>query len=178
MTEWLTPIGHSLGHWLAMALFVCAILLGFALNLLGLFGNWVILGALGISTLTGFIPFPPPALVLMLVVALLAELAEYLAAGCGTRRFGGSRGGSTAAIVGGIVGGILGSPLFPVLGTLLGAFVGAFFAAVAYEFIQEKRTAGESFWSGIGAAVGKVIGMLLKFAAGILILLIAYFSRG
>lgn len=160
--------------WSAFAL---AILVGLGLDLVGLFGNWIILAALGVLwAISGFACFPWWALVLMVGLATLGEVLEQVFAGIGARRFGGSKGSVVAAVVGVILGGIAGTPWFPLVGTLIGACVGAFAAAALYEYIREEREFGQAMWTGIGASLGKVAGLLAKLFCGLGILVAALFT--
>jgi len=176
----------SAGPWrevgvavLGWGLFGLAILVALLLNLLGLFGNWIILGAVGLAWLfTGH--FSVVGLLVMLGFAVLGEVLEAALAGWGASRFGGSRGGIVAALVGAIAGAVFGSALIPipVLGTLIAACLGAFAFAAGYEYIQHQRTVGEAAWTGLGAAVGKIGGVVAKFACGLVMLAIAWWTYG
>lgn len=157
--------------WVALAL---AILAGLVLDLVGLFGNWVILVALGIFwAVSGFEHFGWLGLGLMLGLAVLGEVIETLAAGMGAAKFGGNRGAVISALLGCIGGAIVGTPLFPLVGTVLGACVGAFGAAFAHELLLMRKDASSAAWTGFGAALGKVGGMLAKLIAGLAMLAVA-----
>jgi len=69
--------------------------------------------------------------------------------------------------VGCFIGAIVGTPWFPIIGTILGACLGAFVGAASYEYISLERKPGEALWIGLGAALGKVAGMLAKMAVGL-----------
>jgi len=154
--------------------FGVAVLTGLLLDLLGLFGNWIILGAAGIVwAVTGFAYFSPWALLLMTGLAALGEVLEFALAGFGARRFGGSKGSMVAALVGCIVGAVVGTPLFPLVGTLIGACIGAFGAAALYEYLHQDRSVEQALWTGLGAALGKVGGIFAKFLCGLVILGVA-----
>lgn len=153
------------------------ILMGLVLNLVGLFGNWLILAAVGgAAVLSGFEHFGGWTLPVLLVLAVLGEVFEMLAAGVGAAKFGGGKGAITAALVGCVLGAIAGSPLFPIIGTIIGACVGAFAAAALYEFLMREKRIHEAAWVGAGAAAGKIGGIVLKGAVGLLMLLIAALS--
>jgi uncharacterized protein len=144
------------------------IIVGLALNLLGLFGNWIILAAIGgLWALTGFEHFGWLGLTGMVALAVLGEFLETAASGYGASRFGGSRGSIVAALVGCLGGAALGTPIFPLVGTLIGAIVGAFVAAAVYEYIQHEKSVRDAAWTGAGAAIGKVGGLFAKFFCGI-----------
>lgn len=168
--------------------FALAVIVGLALNLLGLFGNWLILLAMVLAwLLTGFAHFGVWALAAMFLVAVVGEVLEFALAGYGARRFGGHRGAMVAALAGAICGSVAGTPLLPVIGTVAGACVGAFVFAAVYQYIADQRPANEALpgwrarweearramWTGTGAAVGKIGGILAKFLCGLLILGIA-----
>lgn len=168
--------------------FAVAVILGLGLNLLGLFGNWLILLAiLAAWLLTGLSHFGIWSLGLMFLMAVAGEVLEFAMAGYGARRFGGHKGAMAAALAGAIVGSIAGTPLFPVFGTVLGACAGAFVFAAVYQYIANQRPANETvpgwrarweearsaMWTGTGAAAGKIGGMLAKFLCGLVILGIA-----
>lgn len=160
-------------------LFGLAILIGLGLDLVGLFGNWIILGAVALAwLLTGFDHFGVFGLVFMLGFAVLGEILETALAGYGARKFGGSKGSMVAALVGCILGAIFGTPLIPIpiVGTLIGACVGSFVGAALYEYIQMERTHNEALWTGLGAALGKVGGVFAKLFCGVAMLIIAFMS--
>lgn len=158
--------------WLAMTV---AILAGLLLNLVGLFGNWIIFGAMAaLWALSGFTHFGIMGIVLMLGVAVLGEVLETALAGYGAKKFGGSKGAMVAALVGAIGGAVLGTPLFPIIGTLIGACVGAFAAAAFYDYVKHEKGVHASLRTGVGAALGKIGGLFAKLICGFIILLVAY----
>ncbi|GMV99596.1 MAG: hypothetical protein AMXMBFR84_07350 [Candidatus Hydrogenedentota bacterium] len=153
--------------------FGLAILIGILLDLLGLFGNWIILGAMAaLWAITGFDHFGWIGMGGMLALAILGEILETLAAGFGASKFGGGKGSIVAALVGCLLGAVFGSPLFPIVGTLIGAMVGAFAGATLYEYIQMEKQLKEAAWTGFGAALGKVAGLFAKTFAGFAMLLV------
>lgn len=159
---------------LGWILFGLAILVGLALDLVGLFGNWIILAAFALAfVFSGFEYFSWAMLAILLVLAIIGEVAETAAAGYGAAKFGGSKGSMVAAIVGAITGAIVGTPLFPILGTIVGAAIGAFIAAGLYEYIQHGKTFDDSSRVGLGAAFGKVLGLFAKTFMGFAMLLAA-----
>lgn len=161
-------------------LFGMAILVGLGLNLVGLFGNWIILLAVGAAAvLSGFGHFGGWTIAILFFLAVIGEVFETVASGVGAARFGGGKGAIIWAIGGSIAGGILGTPLIPIpiLGTILGACLGAFGGAFTHEFMNRRERGIESaVHVGAGAAVGKVTGILLKSGVGVLMLIIAAFN--
>jgi len=159
------------------SLFGILVLVSLALNMVGLFGNWLILAGLaGVWLAYGFVPFGWVGILAFIGLAVLGEILETLFAGVGARKFGGSNGSMVAALVGCLLGAVAGSPLFPIVGTLLGAFAGAFVGAAIYEYLKHDVGMERSLWVGVGAAVGKAGGIIAKFTCGLLLLAVAWFT--
>jgi len=155
--------------------FGIAVVVAMGLNMVGLFGNWVILAALGGAWLAyGFEPFGWMGIGAFILLAVLGEVLETVFAGVGARKSGGSKGAMVAALVGCLLGAVAGTPLFPILGTLLGACAGAFVGAAIYEYLKHEAGVGQSLWVGTGAALGKIGGMIAKFTCGLLMLATAW----
>lgn len=160
----------------AWSVFGFVILVGIALDLLGLFGNWVILAAMvAVWILLGFAPFGWLGIGLMLGIAVLGEVLETLAAGLGAKKFGGSKGSMFAALGGCLGGAVLFTPIIPIplIGTLIGACLGAFLGAALWEYLKHEKKPGEAMWTGLGAALGKVAGLFIKTIAGFGMLFVA-----
>lgn len=161
--------------WTGWTLFGVAVITGLLLDLVGLFGNWIIFGAMAIAwAISGFTHFGWGGLIAALLVAILGEVLETVLAGYGAKKFGGSKGAMWAALVGTIVGAIFGTPLFPILGTLLGACAGAFLFAAFYDYVQHEKGVHASLMTGMGAALGKIGGLFAKLICGFLMLMVAY----
>ncbi len=109
---------------------------------------------------------------LVILIALIGELIEFLAGAAGARFGGGTRRGMIGAIVGGLVGAILFTPLVPIplLGTLIGAIVGTFAGAFFGEFTHvQKLGVWRSLRPATGATIGRVVGSIAKTAiAGVI----------
>jgi len=160
--------------WTILALGITA---GLLLDLVGLFGNWIILGtAAAVWLCTGFHHFGAWSLLSLAALALLGDILEMIAAGYGARKFGGGKGAIFASLVGCIVGAIVGTPWFPVVGTLLGACAGAFAGAALYELLITGKTAGASIQTGVGAALGRIGGVIAKLAIGLAMLGVMAFN--
>lgn len=157
--------------------FAVAVLIGIGLNLLGLFGNWIILGAVGIAAaISGFDHFGGYTIPVLLGLAIIGEVVEAGAAGVGAARFGGGKGAIAAALVGAIVGGIVGTPFIPLIGTVIGACVGAFALATLYEYLVANRQFDRAARAGVGAAIGKIAGLFAKTFVGFAMLLVAFLN--
>jgi uncharacterized protein len=164
----------SIVGWTALGLTVVVALI---LDILGLFGNWLMLAAFGaLWALTGFEHFGPWGLGGMVAFAVLGEILETALAGYGAKRFGGSKGSMVAALVGCMAGAVAGTPLFPVVGTLFGACAGAFIGAAVYEYLQQDKEIHAALWTGLGAAAGKIGGIFAKLFCGVAIIILAWLS--
>lgn len=157
-------------------LFGIAIIGALLLDVLGLFGNWIILASVAIAgALGGFEHFGGWCLPILFGLAVLGEVLETVAAGLGATKFGGGRRAAVAALVGCLLGAILGTPLIPIpiVGTILGACAGAFIAATLHEYLMSDKQLQSAIWVGIGAALGKVAGLFLKTFVGVAMLIVA-----
>lgn len=103
-------------------------------------------------------------LVVLGVLLVLSQVAEYLSGAMGTRWFGGSRWGAAGALLGGIVG-IFFAPWGLVLGPLVGSFV--------LEWQGAKKEVKPATVSGVGSVVGTLTGMLIKLV--IALVMVVYF---
>jgi uncharacterized protein YqgC (DUF456 family) len=147
-------------------------LLGIALNVVSLPGNWLILaGALALSVYHGGNNPHWGVLLVILVILLAAEVVEFLSGMIGARKFGASKTAAWAAIGGAIVGGVVGIPpvTLLMLGTdhLVMAIVGAFGAAWVAELLKQKKMK-EALLAALGAALGRGAGLVAKIGAGLL----------
>ena len=136
---------------------------------LGLPGLWLMLAAaFGYDMLTpGADPIGIWNIAGCLVLAVLAEVAEFSLAGRYARKYGGSRRAGWGAILGGIAGAIMGVPV-PIVGSVIGAFAGAFAGALAFEYMG-NRNASAATRVAWGALVGRVVAAALKVGVGVAI---------
>ena len=155
------------------------------LTLLGLFGNWMMIVSVLLVLWWRWVPdaslseqmFHPATLIVLVVLAVVGELLEFLLSAAGARKAGGSRFGALMSLVGSVVGGIVGTfaiPI-PVIGTLLGACGGAFAGALIGELMLGRQM-GDSLRSGEGAAVGRLLGTVGKLSVGLAMYLIIAFA--
>ncbi len=90
----------------------------------------------------------------LVILTLFSLLVDYIATSLGARGLGASKLGMVGAVLGAL-GGFL-------LGNLPGLFVGPFIGAFLGEALGGKDSAG-SFRAGLGAAVGVLGGMVVRF---------------
>jgi uncharacterized protein len=159
--------------WLYYILLLLLLVTGLFINILGLPGLWLMVGAAGIYVLiTDWQYAGWSMLVALLVLALLAELVEFVAGAAGSKAAGGSKRGMVGAIIGGIIGGIAGTPWLPIIGTIIGACIGSFIGAFVIELLIGRGT-GLSTRIGWGAAKGRLYGIVAKSAFGLAMLILA-----
>jgi hypothetical protein len=151
------------------------------LTLLTLPGNWLLLlvavGAQAWAMFAGTtLPYSPWTLAALVALAVAAEVAET-AMGAAGAKAGGARGrGAWGAMIGSIVGALVGTvalAFLPLAGTLLGALAGAAVGAMAGELTYGDRDALDTVKPAAGAAIGRFAGILVKFAIGVLMWVVA-----
>ena len=160
--------------WLYYVLLAVVLLAGLLLNLFGLPGIWLMLVALvGYAWLTGWHYVGWVSLVVLLAVAIAAEVVEFFAAGAGAKKAGGTVWGTIGALLGGLLGGFLLTGLvpIPIIGTLVGLIVGTFLGAMGAELLLGKGEVQSSTVIAVGAAKGRFYGTILKLAFGVVILI-------
>ena len=106
---------------------------------------------------------------IFLGLALVGEVVEFLSGQWGTRRFGGSRRAGWGALIGGLVGAVVGGIPIPVIGSIVMSFVGTFVGAVIGEMSAQRG--GPDVRVGLGAVLGRALGVATKLALGIAILI-------
>lgn len=149
-------------------LVVAALVVGLILIPLGLPGTWLMVGAALVYSYV--VPNGAIGLGTIIVTALLAlvaEIIEFVSGGRYARKYGGSRRAGWGAILGGIVGAIVGVPV-PVIGSVIGAFVGSFVGAWLFERSRGSAT-GVATKVATGALIGRVVATAVKVAIGLVI---------
>jgi uncharacterized protein YqgC (DUF456 family) len=139
---------------------------------LGLPGAWLMVGVLAIAALYEAVGFT--TLTVVIVVAGIAELLEYVAVNRLTTRYGGSRRAFWGAILGGIIGVIVGMPV-PIVGSIIAAFLGSF-AGAALVTLSETRKLASAGRVGWGVVLGRAIAAGVKVFAGVVILVLGAFA--
>ncbi len=158
--------------YLLATLLAGATVVGWALTLVGLPGNWLM-----VLAAAGYVWLGPASGVMQitwLTVAGLAALAaagegaEFVAGMWGARRAGGSRRAAVFALIGSLVGavggGIVGVPI-PVVGPPIAAVIGGALGALVGAGLAESsrgEQAGKSWQVGQAAFWGRLIGTGIK----------------
>src|SRR3954468_3158021 len=150
-------------------------LTGMFLNILGLPGIWLMIGAVGVfAWLTRTNQFvSTTSLIVLVVLGLLAEVVEFMAGSAGAKKAGGSKRAMMGAVIGALVGGIFLSFIpIPIISTIVGACLGAFIGAAIVELAIFKDV-DRSLRVGVGAAHGRFLGILGKLIFSVIIFVVA-----
>ena len=153
-----------------LALAVVGMVVALVVIPLGLPGLWIMIGILAAATFADEVS--PIVLILLVVIALLAELAEWMIVARTSARWGGSRKAFWGAIAGGLMGILVGLPVpLPILGPLAAGLLGTFAGAAAVTLWETRalRSAGRV---GCGAVLGRAFAAAAKTAAGVVILVV------
>lgn len=158
-------------------------LIGWALNLIALPGNWIAVAFLALYAWLGpsgdraEIGFAVPAIAFGF--AMLGEVFEFAASAVGARKAGASRRSTLFAMIGSMVGAMAGAFIgipIPVVGPVLAAILfgglGATAGAIYGEW-SDGRKWRESWWIGHAAFWGRTFGTLGKVTAGLAIVALA-----
>jgi uncharacterized protein len=175
-------LGSAHTHYALACVLVLVNSLWLGTIILGLPGTWLMVFSTALVAWLRWVPgrpfgdqmISPWTLLCLIGLALVGEVLEFIAGAAGARKAGGSGRGALAAVVGGLVGALAGTFIIPipVIGSLLGAAGGAGLGAWWVELAGGK-TMESSVRIGIGAGVGRVLGTVYKFAAGVAIWFVA-----
>jgi uncharacterized protein YqgC (DUF456 family) len=156
-----------------MIFFWLVLILGIVLIPFGIEGTFIIFAdALVYGLLTGFERVTLLFLGLLLGIALLVELFEFVFGGILARKFGGSKWAVAGAIIGGFLGAVIGTSVMPVLGTFVCGFSGSFLGAFSVELFQSwnfKNALKVGAGAFMGALVGKVTKVIVAVAMVVMI---------
>ena len=169
---------------LAAILLVVAAFACWALNVIGLPGNWLVVALAAIYSY--FMPderrldISVLTVVGLLALAALGEAIEFLAGALGASKAGASKRGTALALVGSLVGGIVGIFVpIPVVGQVVGPIVCASLGALVGAVLGEQwkgRDLDISLNIGHAAFWGRLIGTLGKILVGCVMLVLIIVS--
>lgn len=135
-------------------------------------GNFIVLGfSLLLAWYEGFQQLSFKIIIVLTVIAVLAELVDFVIGVAGAKRYKSSNRAIFVSIILGLIVGIWFSPLFFGLGALIGAFAGAYIGALLYELVS-GRNLHESLHSAWGVFLGKLGGVFSKVAMGLIMVFI------
>lgn len=165
----------------AILLLLVAVFL-WGLNLVGLPGNWLVIGAA--AAYAWFVPAESRldvglwTLLGLTAVALLGEGVEFLAGAMGAKKAGGSRRSAVLALLGSMAGGLFGLTVglpIPIVGSIAAALVFAGLGALGGAVLGEQwkgRPLDHSLRVGESAFWGRILGTFGKTAMGALMIVV------
>src|SRR5688500_17789894 len=103
---------------------------------LGLPGLWIMIGVAAIGAITGEVG--TFTLLACVLIAIIAEVIEFVLVRRLTKQYGGSRKAFWGAIGGGFVGVLIGTPI-PIIGSIIMGMVGAFAGAAIVTYAETKQ---------------------------------------
>lgn len=163
-------------EYVILFFFLLVSFFGLLSHVFGLPGNFIILGAsFLLSWYGGFQDITVTTLVVLLALALVGELIEFVLGIYGAKRYKSSNKAILGSIVFGIAGGIIGLPFFLGIGAVIGAFIGAFVGAFLVDLYIQKNM-DRAMKSGWGAFIGRVGGTVSKAALGMAMIVITVVS--
>jgi len=158
----------DIGQWSWYVLWALLLVTASLFVYLGLGGNFIVLGLAVVHALvTGFDPIGWRLLLVLLGIALLGELIEFVVGTFYVAKQGASKAGVVGAFLGGLLGAVLGNGAVPVIGAVLGSFAGAFGGAVLGEYLHRERME-PSLRVGGHAFIGRLLAILIKHALGLI----------
>ena len=132
---------------------------------LGLPGTWLILiTSFLYSWLNNFSVITYQMLLVLLALAVAAEVLEFWSGLWGARRYGGSRKAMLGTLIGGLTGAIILTPMLFGFGALAGAFLGAFVGGFVVTYLEQRKMS-QAMRVGWGGLLGRVFAMVFKGGA-------------
>ncbi len=137
------------------------------LQLLGLPGTWLLAAdAFLISWLKGPDLIGYHTVIILGLMALLAEVLEFLTAVQGARSGKPVRGAAAASIVGAFAGGLAGAPILFGLGAIPGMAIGAWLSVFTVALAGDATLRGASE-TAMGAMTGRIKGAAFKMIVAV-----------
>jgi len=147
---------------IGVSVFIIFLFVGFFSIIFGLPGTIVIAADVILYALfTGFHPIGWKVIMIMIILAVLAETLEFFIGMSVALQFGLSVKGFWASIAGSMIGATLLTPFFLGFGAIAGAFLGGFAGVFTVEMIRQQRMK-PAFRAGYGMILGRIAGICVK----------------
>lgn len=160
---------------IGLTVFVLVLFLGIFITVLGLPGTvLIVFDVVAYALVTGFARIGFTVILILVVMAVVAELLDFGLSVVGAVRFGSSRAGAWAALIGSLAGAVLLTPFLMGLGTLIGFFLGGGMAVFATEMFR-RRKLKPALRAGVGAMLGRTAGIAVKGVLSVVMAAIALF---
>lgn len=154
-----------------ITLLLLAVGIGWVMTLLAMPGNWIMIGAMALyawlGPQSGLTQIEWKTVWMALGLAIVGEIAEFLAGVVGAQRAGGSRRAAIYSLIGSLIGAVGGATVgipIPVIGSAIGAVIGGAAGAFGGAAIAE-HTQGEQFEHSMKVGKAAFWGRLLGTAA-------------
>lgn len=166
---------------IVLSLVLLLVLIGMAMTAITLPGIWTM--AAGAAILVLWVPEYVGWWTVgsLFAIAALSEFVDFIASALGVKRMGGSKSGAIGSVIGTLVGAIGGTIVIPIpiVGSIAGGVIGAGLGAFLAERSVAQRTMKESIRSGSGAAIGRLVSMVIKCmlagaAAAVLVTMVVF----
>jgi len=155
-----------------VTLFILVLMLGAFSILFGLPGTVIILiDATIYAAVTGFERIGLKILATLLILSILAELADFAVGMAGAVKFGASRKAFWASIIGGLLGAALMAPFLLGLGAVAGGFFGGFAGVLTVELLRRNRLK-PSLRAAWGTILGRAAGICVKGGLALIMIVI------
>lgn len=142
-------------------------ILGVLMTMFRLPGTWLIaVVAAAYGWYDGWTRITGSALLVLLAIAVIAEVLETVMSLLAVRRVGASRKAAIGGLIGGFAGMLVFSIPVPLIGTIIGALIGCFIGAMVGEMLA-RRNLNLATKAGLVSAAGFAFGAMLKTAAAI-----------
>ena len=150
-----------------LTVFILVLFLGIFSTVFGLPGTVLILiDIVAYALLTGFAQIGFKLILILVVMAVVAELLDFGLGMAGAVRFGTSRWGMWAALFGSLAGAAILTPYFLGPGAMIGIFLGGSAAVFVMEMLK-RRKLKPAFRASVGAMLGRMAGIAVKGMASI-----------
>jgi uncharacterized protein len=147
---------------IGVSLFIIVLFLGFFSIIFGLPGTILIATDVAVYALvTGFHTIGWKVIIIMIVLAILAETLEFFIGMSVALQFGLSVKGFWASLAGSMIGATLLTPFFLGFGAIAGAFLGGFAGVFTVEMIRQQQMK-PAFRAGYGMILGRIAGICAK----------------
>lgn len=170
------------GRMLAVTLLILVVIVYLLLNAVGIFltamqlpGTWFMLLVTGCFAAWRWeepsISIGWTEMAVLLVLAIIGEVLEFITSAIGSKQAGGSTRGAAISVLMSIPGAIIGTVLLPIpiVGTLVGAAIGAGIGAG-----MGDKWAGRDWQEIWGGAKGAMIGKLTGAAAKVVVAMVMW----
>lgn len=160
--ETLLQIWNSALHSIPKILLLLSTFISVWIVPLSLPGTWILVAFSGIYAL--FLQFNASSdwkvLLILFLIASLAEIFEFLVSFVGGKKLQVSNGALWSSIVGGLIGAFVGVPVF-LIGSLLGLLLGTFLGAFLYELAVQKSL-GTAIKAAIAVFFSRLVASFVK----------------